>query len=582
MNLINLRSRRVAPYLIFIFLTAIFFTISSVFAYQIEFDPIPQIKGIQQWLKGESSLLNSLVTVNPKDLSQNLQTWIVWHAPGVSMAFLPLTAIGLPLGVAARTTAYILFFSGGIGWIKVVDTIGNNLKATIIISCLLSVYYLEIGCSFIFYAGDVIPWAVLPWLLIYTLYICSQLDSRSKPYNHLLVHSALLGLLLGGVYWLKYSGFLVSLGILVYIIIHLLYFNRNYSLLARLIILGVCTVSTLLPVIFLTALHQSFTGISSAVEQFEAAIQAPSPYTRGLRLFIAFLAAPGLGLLNSEIFAQTRLLMYVNLIVNNLFGLDISQKAETFKTIAGLCGTLVIAWFVLYSAKMFDKKALALWGCISVIPFVFIAYISQKTGINLLNFGIGRYGSSCFILTVFYIVISYLDLISNREKSQISKVLTSLGLIIFLLMPQLSSIADAAEAANLRKNYVTSDNFLYVPLLSKHNVKSAVDRINSALKSPQDVVVLARDSQEMRFSSWLEVKSRFLPLNEVDSENANSKITTSQDLRVILAVPQKIDRDEKTMLRIKQRFTQATGWTHLNDGGDAEISIWFADLKAGK
>jgi len=149
MNLINLRSQRVAPYLIFIFIVTIFFTVISVSAYQIEFDPIPQIKGIQQWLRGESTLLNSLVTVNPKDISQNLQTWIVWHAPGVSMAFLPLTAIGLPLGVAARTTAYILFVSGGIGWLKLLDAIGSDWRVKMIVSCLLSVYYLEIGCSFI-------------------------------------------------------------------------------------------------------------------------------------------------------------------------------------------------------------------------------------------------------------------------------------------------------------------------------------------------------------------------------------------------------------------------------------------------
>ena len=143
------------------------------------------MKGIQQWLRGESTLLNSLVTVNPKDISQNLQTWIVWHDPGVSMAFLPLTAIGLPLGVAARTTAYILFVSGGIGWLKVLDAIGSDFRVKMIVSCLLCLYYLEIGCSFIFTAGDVIPWAVLLWLLVYTIYICSPLDLRTKFYNQL-------------------------------------------------------------------------------------------------------------------------------------------------------------------------------------------------------------------------------------------------------------------------------------------------------------------------------------------------------------------------------------------------------------
>jgi hypothetical protein len=581
MNLINLRSQRVAPYLIFIFIVTIFFTVISVSAYQIEFDPVPQMKGIQQWLRGESTLLNSLVTVNPKDISQNLQTWIVWHAPGVSIAYLPLTAIGLPLGVAARTTAYILFVSGGIGWLKLLDAIGSDWRVKMIVSCLLSLYYLEIGCSFIFTAGDVIPWAVLPWLLVYTIYICSQLDLGSKSYNHMLLHSALLGLLLGGVYWLKYSGFLVSVGVLTYIIINLLFFNKSHSLLKRLMILAICTVSTLLPVICLTLIHQSLAGVNSAVDQFQNAIPVPSPDTRGWRLLVSFLAAPGLALFNSEIFAANRLLMYTSIIVKNLFGLDISEKKDTLKTLVGLGGTLVVAWFFMYSAKnICDKKALTFWCCITLIPFVFIAYISNKAGVNLLIFGIGRYGSSFFILTVFYIITSYLHLISNLEESKVSKVVASLVLIFFLLMPPLSSIADAVEAMSLRKDYVTAENFLYVNLLSKKNVKSVVAKVNSAVKSPQDVVVLAKDSRDYRFSSWLEIKSRFLPLDGVEEDGNNSKITSSQDLRVILVVSKIIDQDEKMMMRIKQRFVQATGWSRLSEDVDAEVSIWFSDLKA--
>jgi hypothetical protein len=195
--------------------------------------------------------------------------------------------------------------------------------------------------------------------------------------------------------------------------------------------------------------------------------------------------------------------MYNSIIVKNLFGLDISGKEETFKTLVGLRGTLVFAWFFMYSAKnICDKKALTFWCCISVIPFVFIAYISNKAGINLLNFGISRYCSCFFILTVFYILTSYLHLIYNVEESKVLKVVVSLVLIFFLLMPPLSSIADAVGAMSIRKDYVTAENFLYVNLLSKKNVKSVVAKVNSAVKFPQDVVVLAKDSRDYRFSSW--------------------------------------------------------------------------------
>ena len=195
-------------------------------------------------------------------------------------SFVFLSWLSYSFSILTTEEPYILFVSGGIGWLKVLDAIGLDWRVKMIVSCLLSLYYLEIGCSFIFTAGDVIPWAVLPWLLVYTIYICSQLDLRSKSYNHVLLNSALLGLLLGGVYWLKYSGFLVAIGVLTYIIINLLFFNKSHSLLKRLMILAVCTVSTLLPVICLTVIHQSLAGVNTAVEQFENAIPVPSIYQR--------------------------------------------------------------------------------------------------------------------------------------------------------------------------------------------------------------------------------------------------------------------------------------------------------------
>jgi len=582
MNLTNSRYQQLAPYLIFLFIVTVFFSIASVFPYRIEYDPIPQIKGISQWLSGESSLINSVVTVNPKDISQDIQTWIVWHAPGVTFAFLPLIALGLPLGIAVRTTAYFLFISGGLGWIKVIDTLTSDQKIKIIIAVLLSIYYIEIGSLLVCTAGDVIPWAVMPWVLLYAMYLCSILDSGNKFDSRFLVHAALLGLLLGGVYWLKYSAFLVSLGILAYLAVFLWFFSKQYTLKNRFILLTVCTIFTLLPVIGLSAIHHSLSGVNSAVDQFQAAISVASPSTRGIRFLLSLIAAPGLGLFNSEIFTQGRLLTFTSKIVKQLFTLDISQKTETFKIVVGLAGSLAASWFVVDCVRknIYNKKLIILWGCLSAIPFIFIAYISYKTGINLLMAGIGRYSNPFFILTVFFVISSYLYWISNHEKSLLSKIVLSIVLIFFVLLPPLNYIADWTEAIILRKNYVTTENFLYVDILSKVNVKSVVSQINSAVKSPKDVVVLTKDTDELRFGSWLETRHRILTLPIVDGEEAQGKITTAQDLRVILVVSKALEKNENQLALVKQRFAQSTGWTRLPENPDAEVSIWFSDLKA--
>ncbi|MEG4804783.1 hypothetical protein QUB63_29365 [Microcoleus sp. ARI1-B5] len=582
MNLTNSRYQRLAPYLIFLFIVTVFFATASVFPYRIEYDPVPQLKGINQWLSGVSNLINSVVAVNPKDISQDIQTWIVWHAPGVTFAFLPLIALGLPLGIAVRTTAYFLFVSGGLGWIKVIDTLTSDPKLKIILAVLLSIYYIEIGSLLVCTAGDVIPWAVMPWVLLYAMYLCSILDSGNKFNSRLLIHSALLGLLLGGVYWLKYSAFLVSLGILAYLAVFLGFFSKQYTLKNRFILLTVCTVFTLLPVMGLNAIHHSLSGFNSAVDQFKAAIPVASPSTRGIRLLLSLIAAPGLGLFNSEIFTEGRLLTFTSKIVKQLFTLDISRKTETFKIVAGIAGTLAGFWFVADSARknIYNKKLIILWGCVTSIPFILIAYISYKTGINLLMAGIGRYSNPFFILTVLFVISSYLHTISNHEKSLLSKIVLSIVLVFFLLLPPLNYIADLTQAIMLRKNYVTTENFLYVDILSKVNVKSVVSQINSAVKSPKDVVVLTKDTDELRFGSWLQTKHRILTLQIVDSEEAKIKITTSQDLRVILVVSKALEHNEKQLALLKQRFAQSTGWTRLPENPDAEVSIWFSDLKA--
>lgn len=582
MNLTNSRYQQLAPYLIFLFIVTVFFAIASIFPYRIEYDPVPQITGIYQWLSGVSSLINSVVTVNPQDISQDKQTWIVWHAPAVTFAFLPLIALGLPLGIAVRTTAYFLFISGGLGWIKVIDTLTSNQNIKIIIGLLLSIYYIEIGSLLVFIAGDVIPWAVMPWVLLYAMYLCSILDSGNKFDRRLLIHAALLGMLCGGVYWLKYSAFLVCIGLIAYLAVFLLFFSKQYTLKNRFILFAVCTAFTLLPVIGLSAIHHSLSGVNSAVDQFKAAIPVASPSTRGIRLLLSLIGAPGLGLFNSEIFTEGRLLTFTSTIVKQLFTLDISRKTETFKIFVGLAGTLAASWFVVDCTRknIYNKKLIILWGCITATPFIFIAYISYKTGINLLIAGIGRYSNPFFILTVFLAISSYLYWISNREKSLASKIVLSVVLIFFILLPPLNYIADLTEAIMLRRNYVTTENFLYVDILSKMNVKSVVAQINSVVKSPKDVVVLTKDTDELRFGSWLEIKHRIFDIPIVDSEEAKSKITTSQDLRVILVVSKALDQNETQLALVKQRFAQSTGWTRLPENPDAEVSIWFSDLKA--
>ncbi len=297
MKIINWIQRPIAPYVIFLFGVTLLFTIASTVPYQVVADPVPQIKGISQWLNGETSFLNFYVNPDPKDLSQNIQTWHVWHAPGVSFVFFPLIALGLPLGVALRTTAYFLYCIGGWGWIKVAAIIPVCQKTKLTLSFLLVMYYTAMGSAFGL-AGDTIPLAIFPWLLLYAIRLTSPGELPSK-FSTYLGHCVIFGFLLGIMYWVKYSAFILCLGLLLYLAIYLMFLFNKYSLVKRLSLVGASTVLCLLPILSLNIIHRIFSGFNTAVEQYESAGFASS-YTEGWGLFLSWIASFSLGVFNYE------------------------------------------------------------------------------------------------------------------------------------------------------------------------------------------------------------------------------------------------------------------------------------------
>lgn len=573
MKIINWVRRPIAPYVIFLFGVTLLFSIASTVPYQFFADPVAQIQGIYQWLNGETSFLNFYVNPDPNDLFQNIQTWHVWHAPGVSFVFFPLIALGLPLGVAARTTAYFLYCIAGLGWIKVSASIPVCQKTKLTLSLLLIIYYILMGSAF-WLLVDTIPLAIFPWLLLYAIRLTSPGELPTKL-STFLGNCVILGFLLGIVYWVKYSAFILCLGLLLYLAIYLLFLCDEYSLINRLLLAGASTVSCLLPIFSLNIIHRIFSGFNTAVEQYESAGYA-SNYTEGWGLFFSWIASFSLGVFNYEYLVGR--IGYFLFISRDLESIPYYyvDDIEPFKLFIGIIITIVFlsVMYLLKTYQIYNKRINIIWLCVTIFPLICLAYLTHRVHFNFLFSSIGRYTSPCFILSFTLLTNSYFKRADNVAQPKYLKQILGFCFAVLIFLPQAHTLAYGGKNMVLRNNYISTDS-LWFPSLSRVNSKSVVEEITSQIQSPKDVILFEIDAS--RGSERLAVKHRNLSLSLDD----RTPFHTSQDLRVILVISKSLESDQD-MVRFNQKLPQATEWHRVNDIPDAEVSIWYSDLKASK
>lgn len=588
MNFSFIRNQRAIPYLISFFLITLFFTISSVYPYQIQTDVAAQVKSVQQWLRGETNLFYSLNIANPQDLSQNLRCWILWWPPGVAIAFLPLIAIGLPLGLAVKLTAYGLFILGCIGWLRVAEKLQASFVSKVIFSLVLPLYCLGHATTYSasnLNGGDILPFGIMPWVFLYTIHItCDSSNNSNTTYRYFLLNYSYLGVILGIIYWLKYAAFTGSLGILSYLLVCALFFQKQYSLPQRFGLVITATFFCILPFLLLGFINKTFAGIDSAITQINDAISAGTPNTRGIGLLFSLLGCQGLAL-----FQTVDLLMHIFIFSDKtipVFSSYSTAQKQLFIVTAGIPGTLVVSWLIFYSRKIVNQQIFILACCVSFIPLVLLAYLSYKLNYNFLAGDASRLTSSFFLFTEILVISAYLDWFFKINKNS-SRVISYVIIILFLIAPNLFVVANFTKNSVLErigKEYITTENRLYVPSLSNTNVKSVVNQIDELVKDDKDVVVLATE-YGASYEAWLEIKHRTIPIFDwwaVTSKIRDAKtLTTSQDLRVVLVIPKYVEEDKERLLKTKQMFPQGRIWTPVENlsKSDTSVSLWFSDLK---
>ena len=577
-----INDKKKIPYFLFLLAITLLFIIASMSPNSVSGDVTDQVLSIQQWLRGESISPNFLSTPNSHDLSADLQNWIIWHAPGVPIVYSPLIATGLPLGITTRLTGFILYISGGLGWLRFSDKIQISAITKLIISFILSIYSITIIQLNLFNSGEIIVFSIVPWLLIICLNTISRLRSNqidTKYTYHISLGT--LGLLFGSIYWLKYSGFLCSIGLLTYSVISILFFNHLFSLSERLWMSSYLTICTGMPVFILKALHKVLGGVDSALHLYKVGDWGfQSELSDGPGLLYSFFGSIGLGLLHRSV-----------LIEFPLNQLHIEAEYYNFvKASIGIPFAALIIYATVYICKrnIFNKNIILLWLCFTYIPFILLAYITWYVGqYNLLIIPIYRYTSSIFAFTLLIFLETLNHEISANTSKPVDLIrsgwlkLSAAAIVIFsLILNSLSLILFFTSK--------TAANFSRWNLAGPEQVDSGSSAINlkglvhylESMPCHDKECVIGLALKPIPPALKFELKYRTFDI----TNQSPSKFRTSKDMSLILITNTSLDQEVEELMKLKQRFPQSNRWVKrkpkVNLGSD--ITIWSTELEASK
>ncbi|MBW4551233.1 MAG: hypothetical protein KME35_09015 [Aphanocapsa sp. GSE-SYN-MK-11-07L] len=588
MNPNNLIRDQKTPYFVFLFVISLFYGLGSIYPYQIETDVAFQLKSLQQLLNGGSNLFNALVIPNPNDLSVDIQRWIAWWPPGILFVFFPFIVLGLPLGAAVKLTTFILFIAGGWGWLKVAELIEVKWLTKILLSITLPIYAIGYATTSVasgIGAGDILPFAYMPWMFLLTLRMTTFAGWQHESLSIKGLKLSSFGLLLGLVYWMKYSAFPVAIALVCYTIVGLVFEHKETKAIQKLMLAAVFLVSFAIPFILLTALNQSLLGVSTAVDQYLTADfleQSPNPLLIGL-------SSLGLSFFQSTDWIQ-HFIFFNQGFAALPASVDLFERNLLFQA-SGIPGTF-LAIYLLAKFRKSAGKAFSLMLLTTLIPIAALFYLSLKVGYNFLGGDLPRYSCIFIVLAQILAIDAFLSAntwqdSTSQKQSFVLAIVNILAALLLFATPNLWSITNFTKNIVIDRvdtKYVSTNNWLYVPTLSKHNVKAVINEIEGLVKSPNDVVILNIPYHPNSVGAWLEIKSRCMLLNNpffsaIAGSRNPEQIKISQALRVVFVCSKDVCDSQQKSTDLLNRFPQAKQWFEAKSNPETEVSIWYADLK---
>jgi hypothetical protein len=542
--------------------------------YSLASDIAYQALSAQQYVERLTPAVNSLRLVDPRDLSKDIETSLTFWAPVWPYLFVAAFKAGLAPGPAGRTLVVLLSIAGAMGWLWVISLIRLGGPWKIAGAALAGLYCLRSGVISSLGAGDLLIYAVAPWLLGASILIGGRLRSGLNLRTAAL--TALLCLALGSLYWLKYSGIFLTIPVFCALLLeHLRARARPAALLAA---FALYATALALPVFA----NKMYNYRKKGTDLMEAAMPYSPPRTfKRFRTFcvdnmyyastILFAAEPG-------IIRVTR------------------DRSLTLEWIARIPGILLLA-VLLYLLYLHPATYLRnLTALLLIIPLIGFPILSFITGPHFVV-AIRRCCEPFWIMGELFVFL----LLSQAAKPigagvrrgrVVLAAAAGIQLLLCLWIP-VAAVQEYLFMTYQRPPYQAGSAKLFIPDLSRFGTRQIDADVKSQIRSPSDVVVPATYSnRSFGVDLWIEFGGRLLPLTVFDEplirthgkDGANfygtKPFMTSRPLRVILVASNIFSRSDfpQMVQHIKDRFIQARQWTRGPLDPDGRVEIWTADL----
>ncbi len=543
--------------------------------YSLASDVAYQAFSAQQYVEHLVPTVNTVRLVNPRDLSQDIQTSMTFWAPAWPYLFVAAFKAGLAPGPAGRTLAVLFSMAGAMGWLWVISLIGLRGAWKTAGAVLAGLYCLRTGIVSSLGAGDLLIYAVAPWLLGASLLIGERLRSGLDRRTAALM--TLLCLALGCVYWLKYSG--IFLSIPVFCALQLAHLRTRPRPAALLAVFAFSATALALPVLA----NRAYNYEKKGTDLMESAI--PHSVPRTLKRF-RILCTDTVYWANTVLFSAEPGVIRAG-----------RSRSQTFDRIAHTPGVLLLIAF-LYLLYLYPATYLRdLTALLLIIPLIGFPVLSFIAGVQF-TVSIGRCCEPFWILAELFILL-LLSQTSRPIGAGVSParaiLATTTGIqLLFLLWIPVSAVQEYLFMTYRRPPYQAGSADLFIPDLSRFGTRQIDADVKSQLRGPSDLVVPATYSnRSFGIDLWIEFGGRLLPLtiftdplratHGKDGANfyGSTPFVTSRPLRVVLVASNIFERSDFPQLvqHIKDRFTQARQWIRGPLDPDGRVQIWVADLE---
>ncbi len=563
-----------------VLLVSLLFAAGAVYPYRVEADAAYQIKSVLQFLSGQSHTLNALAFADPADLSRDVQTWLFWWPPLMSVVLLPLLKMGLGTGGAIRLAVFLATLSGSLGWMAVARLVLRTSRAKWLALIPILLLPITLGTTTACRTFDIFPFAIEPWLYLGALHLTCRYAGRQHQTSLIRLQTGFFCFGLGAMFWLKSTSLFASLALLFFLLTSLVFSAISRRQQVATATLAVVTFG--IPVFSLVALNQHYSHKSSVVGTHSQLGHTPPLYN----VVLSTLGGPGVSLFGIE-----ESVRHIYLYKMGIGGPDALKHNTNPLAYIGIPGTIIIAALLGWIVKSFGLRIGLLAFLTLAVPMLIFGYLMYRTGLAY-PIDATRHVVPYWIF-VEILAIGFVDEFLPRKHCRLAWF--GLGTaVLYFLVPvsyDLYSYARFDVTGRLLNPYTSSPNHLYVPNFSMANSASVRSKILSLIRSPDDLVVIATPFCGME--TWLELPGRLLPLTtfwmpleqthgrEGASFRGRQPLVSLQDLHIILVVSDTDSTSDQAacVRRMLHRFPQISTWKPVAHPESSSVSIYSGDLR---